>query len=50
MKFLTLPLTKREERERGAKTYPISKTSILKLLKNCHWSDPDKTLKNKNWF
>ena len=41
MKFLTLPLTekKRErerERERGAKTYPTSKTSILKLLKNCH--------------
>ena len=24
------------KKERGAKTYPTSKTSILKLLKNCH--------------
>ena len=24
------------KRERGAKTYPTSKISILKLLKNCH--------------
>ena len=60
MKFIILPLTKKE---RGAKTYPTSKTSILKLLKNCHWlliftnyhfyylwSDPDENLKNKNWF
>ena len=27
---------KEREREREAKTYPISKTSILKLLKNCN--------------
>ena len=36
MKLLTLPLTKKREREREAKTYPTSKTSILKLLKNCN--------------
>ena len=27
---------KKKEKERGAKTYPTSETSILKLLKSCH--------------
>ena len=27
---------KKKERERGAKIYTTSKTSILKLLKSCH--------------
>ena len=62
MKFVTLPLTKKEKEEQ--KHNPTSKT-FLKLMKNFHklhylliitnyyfyhlWSDPDEILKNKNW-
>ena len=37
-KFLTLPLTKekKKKKKRRAKYNPSSKTSFLKLLKNCH--------------
>ena len=34
MKFLTLPLTKKE---RGAKTYSNMKNIIYETPENCHW-------------
>ena len=53
MKFLTLPLTKKKEKEGGAKTSNFKNIQFV-IFTNYHiyhlWSDPDEDLKNKNWF